>query len=109
MTTTDWVVVLEVVRCPSTSPIDAESLRRLLQLLCDAEPEAAQPVALLAHDRYALHLSVRAEDIPEAIVVATFRWRNMSTALGLEGWEARRAEVMTKAEFDQEAHGLMSH
>ncbi len=105
--TNDWVVVLEVVRGPLATPVDADVLRRLLKLLCEAEPEGAQPLALVADDRYALHLSVTAASIPEAIVIALVRWENLSSRVGLDGWDPRRAEVITRADFDQEAQTII--
>lgn len=105
--TSDWVVVLEVVRRPSASPVDAGVVGRLLELLCEAEPEGAEPIALLADDRYALHLSVSADHVAEAIVIAMFRWENVTKRLGLDGWDARRAEVMLRAEFEAEAQPLV--
>lgn len=107
--TSHWMVVLEVVRRPSASAVDADVLQRLLELLCEAESEGAQPLALLAQDRYALHLSVTADNVPEAIVIAVFRWENVSARLGLDGWDPRRAEVMTKADFEEEAQTLVGH
>ena len=107
--TTDWVVVLEVVRRRVASPVDGDMLQRLLELLCEAEPEGAEPVALHAEDRYALHLSVTADKIPEAVMTAVFRWENVSTRLGLHGWDARRAEVITRDDFEDEAHTLVDH
>lgn len=106
MTTSNWMVVLEVVRRSSASPVDAGMVKRLLELLCEAEPEGAQPIALLADDRYALHLSVSADHVAEAVVIAMFRWDNVSKRLGLEGWDARRAEVMLKADFEAETQPL---
>lgn len=106
MTTGEWMVVLEVVRRPGAAPVDAGLLRQLLEQLCEAEPDGAQPLALLADDRYALHLSVTADHVTEAIVIASFRWANVSDRLGLDGWDSRRAEVMTKDEFDAEAQPL---
>ncbi len=105
--TTDWVVVLEVVRRPIASPVDAVMLQRLLELLSEAEPAGHHPVALLAEDRYALHLSVLADNIPEAVIIAVFRWENVSSRLGLDGWDARRAEVITRDDFEAEAQTLV--
>lgn len=51
--TSHWMVVLEVVRGPSASAVEAGVLHGLLELLCEAEPEGAQPLALMAQDRYA--------------------------------------------------------
>lgn len=102
MTTGSWMVVLEVVRRPDALPVDAEGLRRVLALLCEAEPDGAQPIALLTDDRYALHLSVTACHVSEAIVVAVRRWEGVSARLGLHDWDARRAEVMTTDEFEAE-------
>lgn len=98
-----WVVVLEVVRRPGASPVGADVLKRFLHLLCQAEPAGADPIALVADDRYALHLSVAADDVSQAIVIAVLRWKNVSGQLNLDGWEVRRAEVMTRAEFKAEA------
>ncbi len=53
MMTSHWMVVLEVVRGPSASAVEAGVLHGLLELLCEAEPEGAQPLALMAQDRYA--------------------------------------------------------
>lgn len=106
-TTTDWVVVLEVVRGRAASPVDADVLQRLLVLLSEAEPQGVEPVALHAEDRYALHLSVTAEDVAEAAMTAVFRWNNVTTGLGLHGWEPRRAEVITRADFEEEAQTLV--
>ncbi len=100
------MVVLEVVKRPSASQVDPGVLKRLLGLLCEAEPQGARPLALLADDRYALHLSVTADHVAEAIVIAVFRWENVSKQLGLAGWDASRAEVMTKADFQAEADSL---
>ena len=102
----NWVVVLEVVRCPSASSVDAHVLERLLEVLCEAEASGAEPLALLTKDRYALHLSVTADHVAEAISIAVFRWENVSRQLCLDGWEARRAEVITKADFEAESHRL---
>lgn len=102
----DWVVVLEVVRRPNASPVDGLVLVRLLELLAQAEPDGAPPVALVADDRYALHLSVSAENIPEAVLTTVFRWENVSARLGLEGWDARRAEVVTRDDFEKEAQAF---
>ncbi|HWI05500.1 MAG TPA: hypothetical protein VNT52_16965 [Acidimicrobiales bacterium] len=107
--TIDWVVVLEVVRRPIASPVDGAVLQRLLQLLFEAEPKAAEPIVLHSDDRYALHLSVRADSIPEAVMIAVLRWENVSRRLGLGGWDARRAEVITQDDFDEEAHTLVDH
>ncbi len=104
--TSRWMVVLEVVRRPGGSPVDADVVHGLLELLCEAEPEGAQPLALLAEDRYALHLSVTADHMPEAVAIAVFRWENVSRRLSLDGWDARRVEVMTKADFEAEAQAL---
>jgi len=101
------MVVLEVVRRASTPPVGADVLQGLLELLCEAEPQGAQPLALLAEDRYALHLSVTADNVPEAIVTAVVRWENVTKRLGLHGWDARRAEVMTKVDFEKEAQTLV--
>lgn len=107
--TTEWVVVLEVVRRPIASSVDRGVLQRLLELLSEAEPEGAEPVALHAEDRYALHLSVTADSIPDAVITAVFRWENVCTRLALGGWEARRAEVVTRDEYDEEAQTLVDH
>lgn len=109
MTTTEWIVVLEVVRGPIASSVDGDVLRRLLELLSEAEPEGAEPVGLYAEDRYALHLSVTADNIPEAVITAVFRWGNVTSRLGLGGWEPRRAEVITRNDFEEEALTLVDH
>ncbi len=106
MMTSNWMVVLEVVRRPGALPVDADVLRRVLALLCEGGPDGAQPIALLTDDRYALHLRVTACHVSEAIVVGVRRWERVSTRLGLHGWDARRAEVMTTAEFEAEAEPL---
>ena len=107
--TTEWVVVLEVVRRPIASSVDGDVLRRLLELLSKAEPDGAKPVALHAEDRYALHLSVTADSIPEAVMTAVFRWENVTSRLGLGGWDPRRAEVITRNDFEEEALTLVDH
>jgi hypothetical protein len=107
--TTEWVVVLEVVRRRIASSVDGDVLQRLLELLSEAEPEGAEPVALHAEDRYALHLSVTADNIPEAVMTALFRWENVTSRLGLGGWDPRRAEVITRDDFEEEAQTLVDH
>ena len=107
--TIDWVVVLEVVRRPIASSIDGDVLQGLLRLLFEADPRRAQPVALHVDDRYALHLCVHADSIPEAVMIAVYRWQNVSSRLGLSGWDPRRAEVITRDDFDEEAQGLVDH
>lgn len=99
----NWVVVLEAVKRPGASPVGADVLTRFLHLLCQAEPRGADPIALVADDRYALHLSVTADDLSQAIVIAVLRWKNVSGQLSLHGWDVRRAEVMTRADFKAEA------
>jgi hypothetical protein len=103
MNTNQWVVVLEVVKRAAASPVDAEVLQCLLEHLCEAEPDGAQPLALLADDRYSLHLSVTTDHLSEAVVIAVLRWENVSRRLGVDGWDARRAEIMTKVDFEAEA------
>lgn len=105
--TTEWVLVLEVVRRPTASPVDGELLQRLLKLLSEAEPERAQPVALHAEDRYALHFTVTADNIPDAVMTAVCRWENVTSRLGLVGWDPRRAEIITREDFDEEAQTLV--
>lgn len=106
LTNTAWVVVLEVVRRPGVVDIDTRVLTGLLELLSRAEPYGVQPLALLASDRYALHLSVNADDVSEALLIAVLRWKEATRHLGLTGWDGRRAEVLTKIDFDLEAHPL---
>jgi hypothetical protein len=106
MTTSQWMVVLEVVKRRDASPVDTEVLQRVLEQLCEADPHSCQPLALLADDRYSLHLSVTASHLSEALMIAVLRWENVSKRLGVDGWDARRAEVMTKADFEAEAQHL---
>lgn len=106
LTTTDWMVVLEAVRGPGATPVDTEVLTNLLEVLSRAEPGGVQPLALLTDDRYALHLSVDADDVSEALLLALFRWREVSRQLRLLGWDARRAEVMTRVDFEMESQPL---
>lgn len=107
--TTEWIVVLEVVRGPMASSVDGDVLRRLLELLSEAEPDGAEPVALQVEGRYALHLSVTANSIPEAVMTVVFRWENLTSRLGLGGWDPRRAEVITRDDFEEEALTLVDH
>jgi hypothetical protein len=107
--TIDWVVVLEVVRRPIASSVDGAVLRGLLRLLFEADPRGAQPIALHAEDRFALHLCVHANSIPEAVMIAAYRWENVSSRIGLSGWDPRRAEVITRDDFDEEAQTLVDH
>jgi hypothetical protein len=105
----DWVVVLEVVSRPTGALVDADVLRRLLELLSEAEPGGTEPVALHVEGRYALHLSVKADHIAEAVMIAVFRWGNACSRLGLSGWDATRAEAITREDFDEEALALVDH
>ncbi len=106
MITSEWMVVLEVLKRAGASPVDADMLECLLEQLLEAEPDSAQPLALLADDRCSLHLTVTADHLAEAIVIAVLRWHNVSSRLGVDGWDACRAEVMTKVDFDREAERL---
>lgn len=106
LTNTVWVVVLEAVRRPGAIDIESRVLTGLLEVLSRAEPDGVQPLALLASDRYALHLSVTADDVSEALLIAVLRWKEATRHLGLTGWDGRRAEVMTKIDFDLEAQPL---
>lgn len=106
LTTTPWIVVLEVVRGPGATHVGVEMLTNLLELLRRAEPDGAHPLALLTDDRYALHLSVRADDLGQALLIAVLRWKEVSRQLGLGGWNARRAEVITRVDFEMEAQPL---
>jgi len=108
-TTTNWVVVLEVVRRPIASPVDGAVLQRLLQLLYEADPDGCEPVVLYAEDRYALHLSVSASSIPQAVVIAVLRWEDVTKRLGLGGWDPQRAEVITWEDFQKESQTLVDH
>ena len=103
LTPTRWIVVLEVVGGPSATHIDVGVLGELLEVLSRAEPDCAQPVALQATDRYALHLSVDADDVSQALLIAMLRWKEASRQLGVTGWDGRRAEVMTEVDFEIEA------
>jgi len=109
MTTSQWMVVLEVVRRRQASTVDTELLQRVLEQLCEADPHSCQPLALLADDRYSLHMSVTASHLSEAIMIAVLRWENVSKRLGVAGWDARRAEVMTRADFEAEAQHFIRH
>lgn len=106
LTNTAWVVVLEAVRKPGANDIDVRILTGLLEVLSRAEPYGVQPLALLASDRYALHLSVNADDVSEALLIAVLRWKEATRNLGLIGWDGRRAEVLTKIDFELEAQPL---
>ena len=107
--TSDWMVVLEVVRRPIATPVNPAALQALLELLSESEPQRAQPIVLLAQDRYALHLAVTADNIPEAVITAIVRWQNVSIRLRLDGWDAHRAEVMTKDDFQKAAVTVVGH
>lgn len=106
LTAVQWMVVLEVVRGPGATEVDARVLTSLLEVLSQAEPGSEEPLALQADDRYALHLSVNADDVAEALLIAVLRWKEASRQLGLIGWDGRRAEVMTKVDFEREAEPL---
>lgn len=99
---TRWIVVLEIVGGPGATHVDVAILSKLLEILSRAEPDCAQPVALQAADRYALHLSVDADDIPQALMIAVLRWKEASRQLSVTGWDGRRAEVMTEVDFEIE-------
>jgi hypothetical protein len=103
LTTARWMVVLEAVRRPGATYVDIRVLTSLLEVLSRAEPYGSQPLALLAHDRYALHLSVDAEDVSQALMIAVLRWKEATRQLGHTGWDGRRAEVMPKVDFEMEA------
>jgi hypothetical protein len=103
LTQTRWIVVLEVVRSAGATRVDVGVLREILDVLSRAELNNAEPVALQAQDRYALHLSVEAGDVSEALLIAVLRWKEASRQLSVTGWEGRRAEVMTEMEFEIEA------
>lgn len=102
LTPTRWIVVLEVVAGPGATHVDVGVLGELLEVLSRAEPDCAQPVALQAVDRYALHLSVDADDVSEALMIAILRWKEASRQLSVRGWDGRRAEVMTEMDFEIE-------
>lgn len=106
LTTGRWMVVLEAVRRPGATYVDIRALTSLLEVLSRAEPYGSQPLALLAEDRYALHLSVDAEDVSEALLIAVLRWKEATRQLGHTGWDGRRAEVMTTVDFEMEAQPL---
>lgn len=106
LTHTPWVVVLEAVRRPGAVDVDIRVLTGLLEVLSRAEPYGAQPLALLASDRYALHLSVDAEEVSQALLIAVLRWNEATRNLGLTGWEGRRAEVIPRVDFEMEAQPL---
>lgn len=106
LTTTQWMVVLEAVRGPGATQVDVGVLTQLLEVLSRAEPSRAQPLALQADGRYALHLSVNADDVAEALLIAILRWKEASRQLGLTGWNGRKAEVMTEVDFEMEAQPL---
>ena len=106
LTTVQWMVVLEAVRGPGATQVDVRVLTELLEVLSRAEAGRAQPLALQADDRYALHLSVNAEDVSEALLIAILRWKEASRQLGIAGWHGRRAEVMTEVDFEMEAQPL---
>lgn len=103
LTPTRWIVVLEVVRGPGATQVDVAVLGELLEVLSRAEPDSAQPIALQTEDRYALHLSVDADDVSEALMIAVIRWKEASRQLSVSGWDGRRAEVMTETDFEIEA------
>lgn len=103
LTPTRWIVVLEVVGGTDATPVDVGVLREILSVLRRAEPDHAEPIALQAENRYALHLSVDADDISEALMIAIIRWTEASRHVSVMGWEGRRAEVMTEVEYEIEA------
>ena len=103
LTPTRWIVVLEVVRGAGATRVDVAILGQLLRVLSRAEPDCAEPVALQVEDRYALHLSVDADDVSEALMIAVLRWKEASRQLSVTGWDGRRAEVMTEVDFEIEA------
>jgi hypothetical protein len=103
LTPTRWIVVLEVVGGPGATHVGVRVLAELLEVLGRAEPDWAQPVALQAADRYALHLSVDADDVSQALLIAMIRWKEASRQLGVTGWDGRRVEVMTEEDFEIEA------
>ncbi len=92
-----WIVLLEASDPSGDSPIRIHALQRLL-----AQFSSAQAVGLYNPHRYALQLTVAADDPSSALASALGRWRRAAGELDLPRWTVCRTEVMTGEEFDRD-------
>ena len=94
-----WVVLLEAAPGDGgeTSPMDVETARALLRAMGDDDG-----FALECPDRVALQVRVMAPDPLIALWMAMTRWRAAKTAVGHEGWNLVRTEVLTFREFERD-------
>lgn len=93
----EWIVLLEASDPHGNSPITRDALERLL-----AEFPSHQAAALFNPHRYALHLTLAADDPAGALASALDRWRRAVGNLDLPRWTVCRTEVMTGEEFDHD-------
>ncbi len=96
--TEDWIVVLETTSAGSKKTMSIDTLRRLMESMGERNP-----TTLYSPDRYALQVVVRAPAPDEALRSALASWQDAQRELQLEGWELARAEVVTQAEFEEDA------
>jgi diguanylate cyclase (GGDEF)-like protein len=95
----EWVVLVEATSTSSSGEVDQSTLSRLLRAVEDAEP-----VALHSVHRYAVQLTVTAENPLDALSSALSRWSEAVDSVGAPTWEVVRTEVMTKAELEHELY-----
>ncbi len=92
-----WVVLLEAVRDPDISCIDAGAARALLTAMAGKDAGG-----LCCSVRVAVQISVSASDIAVALEGVLSRWRCAVARLALDDWDVVRAEVLMPEEFQQE-------
>lgn len=93
----DWVILLEAAAPDGDPPLELAALEALLGVLVEC-----LPTALYAPDRYALQLTVAADDPAEALDLAMARWRTAARRAEVPRWRLVRVEVKTPAELAAE-------
>jgi hypothetical protein len=94
----EWIVLMEATPGRDQRPMQANVLMDLLGAVAHAFP-----VALHHPERYAVQLKVVARDPVHALASLFSAWLEAVNRLGAPTWEIVRAEVLTRAEFEEES------
>lgn len=94
---TKWVVLLEAADESGLSTVDADSYGRLI-----ASWAVPVPTTLYSPTRYALQVTVEADDAPTALGMALSQWQDALQRSTMPEWELVRAEILTPRELELE-------
>src|SRR5262249_1089839 len=77
-----WIVVIEAAVHYGLTPIDVQTVRRVMETMADA-----YPTTLYSPHRYALQVVVAAPGPADALMLAFTRWRLAMSDVGVTGWD----------------------